>query len=689
MPPYLARVSLLCVFSLARLAAAEAPPATGVWTSLTNPKGDKDFRLDRLPALFVPAGTPASPWLAPGPFTATWNGAFQLKERSRLSFSFSGRGSAKLTIGEKVVWEKSGDDLASLGESEMTRLNAGSQPFTLTYTAPATGDAQFRLYWKERAAFPRESVPPTAFAPGDAPAPEVTDRLLAREGRRLFGEHHCSKCHQPDKAFEPGSLPELTQDAPHLLAPGDRYQKEWLAAWLLDPAALKPSARMGQLLHNLPKEDASKAAADIAAFLSTQSIPGFLQAPPAASGPEALALGAHLFGTLGCIGCHTLPSDATPDPEGRRVPLAHVSEKWKDGALAAFLLNPARFHAWTRMPDFGFKPAEAAALAAWLQSESAKAPRPAPASPLPAGDAAKGRELVKSLNCAACHPGAEAPEKNPAPTLATIFKSDWTAKGCAAPADKAGKAPLMHINETDRAALAAFAKAGPASLLRDTAAEFAERQVKTLQCNVCHNRDAGFSLLDGLSPSAAHLIDEKRIVSHVDQSRPQLTYIGEMLQPAYLATVLAGQPDGSTARVRPWLASRMPKFVSRAAALARGLTTQHGVNPAEPAPKPGSDPALATVGQQLAAKDGFSCVTCHAVGKDAAVAAFEVEGVNLSLAKTRLREEYYKRWMWDPARITPATKMTRFTPTEGASSRPELNADIQAQYQALWEWMLK
>ena len=32
---------------------------------------------------------------------------------------------------------------------------------------------------------------------------------------------------------------------------------------------------------------------------------------------------------------------------------------------------------------------------------------------------------------------------------------------------------------------------------------------------------------------------------------------------------------------------------------------------------------------------------------------------------------------------------TRYTPVEGASSRPELDADINAQYQAIWDWLLK
>ena len=58
------------------------------------------------------------------------------------------------------------------------------------------------------------------------------------------------------------------------------------------------------------------------------------------------------------------------------------------------------------------------------------------------------------------------------------------------------------------------------------------------------------------------------------------------------------------------------------------------------------DPALAKDGQKLVGKDGgFSCVSCHGVGRVQAADVFDSEGINLAWSAERLLPHFYRRWV--------------------------------------------
>jgi hypothetical protein len=70
-----------------------------------------------------------------------------------------------------------------------------------------------------------------------------------------------------------------------------------------------------------------------------------------------------------------------------------------------------------------------------------------------------------------------------------VASSDFT-KACVATDDNArGKAPDFALSPGQRAALAAFAASGTASLHNDVPTEYAERSIRRLQCTACHTRD--------------------------------------------------------------------------------------------------------------------------------------------------------------------------------------------------------
>jgi mono/diheme cytochrome c family protein len=185
--------------------------------------------------------------------------------------------------------------------------------------------------------------------------------------------------------------------------------------------------------------------------------------------------------------------------------------------------------------------------------------------------------------------------------------------------------------------------------------------------------------------------DTKGLIAHiqganekVDQTRPQLTFVGEMLHASYLENIITGT---ASPRPRPWLDMRMPAFHSRANSLATGLARLHGVEPGKP-DTPAPDAALAEIGKKLAGTEGFGCNTCHGIGEVKATAAFEVEGINFALSHERLRKEWFIRWMDNPASITPSTKMPRYS-EDGQSQRPELEGDALKQFDAIWNYLQK
>lgn len=631
--------------------------------------GAKDTRADRLPALLVKAGEAPTPFLAPGEFTTTWTGKLVLQERLRLTFSFEGEGSAVLSIGGKEVLKEEG--ALGTAESDRLRLNRGEHEISITYRSKPDGSARFRLFWKEQRAFPKQSVPPTVFT---AEVPE--DPL--REGRRLFAENHCSKCHMPTNGLGDKPMPELTELGPLLFATGTRLNEEWLARWIADPSALRPDTRMPTLV-DASTDEGRQQASDLAAWLMTLKI----GETPAAPDKALAEKGGEHFHRLGCAACHSRPDQPSLDETHGRVPLHHVAAKFQPGALTEFLKKPDTYYAHIGMPDFRLSDEEASSLAAWLLESSSKTPVPeGPA--FPKGDAAKGAALANTLHCGTCHAGSGIPDTS-VPPLHAIFEKDWAAAGCVS-GKHGGKVPKLAIDDKERAALVAFSKKGQAPLTRHVPAEYASAKLETLNCTSCHGMDGKGSLLDSVH------VDTAGLVAHVqgeneklDQSRPHLTFIGEMLHASYLESIISGTV---TERPRPWLDMRMPAYRGYASGLAEGLARVHGVEPGKPdAPAP--DASLASIGKQLVGAEGFGCTTCHGIGPVKPTAAFEVEGVNFALSHERLRKEWFMRWMDNPFSVTPSTKMPRYS-ENGESQRTDvLEGDAEKQFEAIWNYILK
>jgi len=618
----------LCLLLVGVAGGADAP--TGLRLKLSA-GGESTVKVVPNVHLFVPAGESASPLLPAGQTAAEWTGYINADLRGDYRFKAAASGPLRMEVNGKVII--AGD--ASKPSPEI-RLNKGPNSLKVTFAGSTEGDSFVRLLWSEYG-FLWEPIHGSHLTRD----PDDADLVHAREvlaGRELFLEGRCAQCHSTGIR---NGIPELAMDAPSFEGIGSRRHAPWMAKWILNPKAERKTAQMPVMLHGGQSVESAEA---MAAFLGslTDGDAGLTDKPPADGDPEYLMLAYH------CVGCHTLPGSSERDP--RRISLDLVNEKFPPGHLAAFLLEPTKHYHWRRMPDFGMTKEEAVTLAAFLRGKApivqAKAPDPKLLG--------KGRELVQSVGCLSCHELEGADNRLKSGSLATVREG---VDGCLSGAAN-GKTPFFGFSEAERQALVAFMESDLNSLQRHVPVEFAERQTKNLQCTKCHGQLEGF---------------------------PPLERLGGKLKPEYMAEMIAGETEYSP---RPWLDQVMPSFKTFAADIALGLAHAHGYPSATPKEKK-TDPKLAKIGRQLVGvHGGFSCISCHGVGDLQPTQVFEAEGVNLAMPARRLQKDYFIRWVLNPLKIEPQTKMPVYFGEDGTSPMFDvLDGNSMQQLEAFWQYM--
>ena len=128
---------------------------------------------------------------------------------------------------------------------------------------------------------------------------------------------------------------------------------------------------------------------------------------------------------------------------------------------------------------------------------------------------------------------------------------------------------------------------------------------------------------------------------------------------------------------------------ARAKDLAAGLAMGHGHAPVTPVEKGPVNAQLAETGRALVGVDGgFSCVACHGVKNRDPLQVFEAQGVNFSRVDERLHSEYFLRWMLDPLRVDPQTRMPDYFDDDARSVLVDvLEGDAKKQIEAIRQYL--
>ena len=625
--------------------------------------------------LYVEGGQAATPFLPPGKFTAVFEGSINGDLRANYLFKAEELGGAlKLEINGKLVL----DATAPNALSESVQINKGANAVRATFTSAGSGDSALRVGWTEKGTnanpIPNSIITHTV-------TPELQKAQLVYEGRELFMENRCAKCHT-EKFTSP--VPELAMDAPAFDGLGARRNYEWLAKWILDPKSTRASVHMPKLLHGAKaKEDAEAMAAYLSSWNVESPVPMVKRAAPFGhnskatdeiakrSGVGAKAVGEEnatpadsnherkpIFQRLHCVSCHNAPDQSETD--AAKISLKHVGAKFSAGKLAEFLKSPEQHFAWIRMPNFKLADAEAKELSEFLLKHADKAE--AKAAPTDKAVIERGQLLVQSAGCLSCHTASKLENKFTAPALAKLMKEP---KGCLAEKrDAQSKAPDFSFSAKEREALAAFVKTDFASLARHSPLEFAARETRL---DIVLIEPAGIELVPGFE------------------------VLGGKLKPEWAAAFIGGEPFKVRADIHPkgepWVDARMPTFKSRAKLLAEAMAMQQGYAPKT---RDGGaiDEEAAKIGHKMIGKDnGLSCISCHAVNDAPALEVFESEGVNFGLTGARLLKPYFFRWMRAPLAVDPQTKMPGYFEDGKSALTDYYEGDAEKQINALYEYI--
>ncbi|MBL8756388.1 MAG: c-type cytochrome [Planctomycetes bacterium] len=644
----------------------QAPMASGAKLTIerlgpADAKPQKHTQRARLLSLAVERGETATPFVQPGQFRATFEAMVVLPARDRCRFRLDGRGAIKFTVNGEPVLAEALRPGKPIETKDAIRLKKGENKLQIEFESTAMGDGQFRLYWSG-GDFGFEPIPPERlqWAADDA---DVLRGEQLRQGHGLFAERRCARCHEfGERRVGESAYGELDQAGPDLRQAGARLQADWIAAWLHAPRSFRADATMPKPT-TTPQENA-----DIAAWLASLS-------PPAAAltfAPDAVEQGKARFRQLGCVACH-VPAGELPG-EGAlatRIPLQHVPAKWHPQALVEYLQEPRRFHPHVRMPNLRLSLEEATHTAAFLLSSQK------PELPATKGDPIAGKHTAQKHGCVVCHALDLPVPDRPYPRLANLDAS----KGCLA--EQPEKAPDHGFTAEQRAALTAYLPFADSAPFHRSPLDYATRHLVADRCTACHALDGKPSTWAQWAAREGAGTPLPKEQDPVAQGLPALTWVGSKLQPSWIERFVLGQEKSP----RPWLTARMPSFPHDGTPIAHGLVREHGYGQAdEPVAPPNAQ--LGLHGERLLGQGtGFACTNCHALGDKPAAQVFEREGIELITARGRLRHEYYTRWLRDPVRLDPDSRMPNFAPGGKSAFTDVLGGDGAQQFEAIWQYL--
>jgi cytochrome c553 len=472
------------------------------------------------------------------------------------------------------------------------------------------------------------------------------NRFHAREpsaegGRLLFNELGCVNCHI-------GTTGLPTRHGPNLGSVTQRVRVDWFRNFLATPSITHEGTTMPQLL---PSDD-DNAVEAVRHYLG--SLPAKPYRPKQSRHVNAVR-GGDLFHTLGCVACHA-PRRNFQRPDGkpgdvnsahRSVGFPALREKYVLSSLAEFLLDPLKVRPDGRMPRIKMEEQDAVDIAGYLLNFQGSDGREAETLSVFAPDPAlveRGRALVTSLRCAACH--FDLP-REPRGQKVPLRRQ---AGGCLSAASTAN-VPRYELSRAQRTALTQYLRR------RDEEPSVKETATLTLQalnCAACHQRDGQ----GGPDPAReAYFLGDPNL-GDTGRYPPPLTGVGRKLHPEWLGKVLAGSH-----RVRPYLRTKMPVYGSATAGLA-ALLAEADSKTETPLPS-GDD----TAGRKLiGAASGLACITCHRWGQRPALG---IQALDLSNLGQRLQPGWLREYLIDPAAYRPGTLMPSFWP-EGKSANQEI-----------------
>lgn len=571
--------------------------------------------------------------------------------------------------------------------------------------------------------------------------PAGVSRGAVRRGEALFHSIGCAACHgdqreitkiesirkglvpapsedDEDESEEKKSNPVEGYSNPAFAMPlgklDEKYTLSSLITFLQDPHAVRPSGRMPSL--NLKPEESR----DIASYLlkdvkvkanihfdyyegSWENLPDFSQLTPKDSGETtdfsvSVSPRNELFG-LRFSGFLQIPAAGRykfflSSDDGARLLIDGAVVVDNDGVHPAgfrdgttrlrkgsheVVVEYFEFHGQEELavevegPDF---PRQPMATLVTLTAEAVSTDEPA-AVPASAELVSRGREAFATLGCAACHQFGNGDQRVTALNKVPKFAELKTSGGCLAE-QPSPAVPAFAVTKQQRDDITAALNAAREPQKEDGDPKDEIRQVMmTMNCYACHSRDS----LGGVAEPMNHVFVGS-IPEMGDEGRlpPSLDGAGDKLNEDWLKKIMN---DG--AKDRPYMATRMPKFgdAPAKALVARFIatdqkTTVEPVTMTEPNHRVKADARLLVGDQSL------SCIKCHTFDKYEAIG---LQSLDMTTMTRRLRRDWFHRYLLDPQKYRPGTRMPAAWPNGRTIVPDVLGGNSAMQIEAIWDYL--
>jgi mono/diheme cytochrome c family protein len=295
----------------------------------------------------------------------------------------------------------------------------------------------------------------------------------------------------------------------------------------------------------------------------------------------------------------------------------------------------------------------------------------------------QGRRLFASVGCANCHQldddGAPVESSLAAKPLSELRDGEHACLRAAGEMQHAARRRTPHFELTrgQRDDLASLLTASAGATGPPSAAETIHATFTAFNCLACHSRNG----VGGPEP-ARNTLFQTTIPEMGDEGRvpPPLDGVGDKLTDAWLNHVLQNGADD-----RPYMLTRMPAFrPSNAAQLASAFVELDRPAPTEwPA---GIEPQhrLKSTGRELVGDQALACIKCHTFGPHRATG---IQSIDLLTMHRRLREDWFRRYLFDPQQYRSGTRMPTGFPNGIATIKDKYDGEPQQQIGAIWEYL--
>lgn len=284
----------------------------------------------------------------------------------------------------------------------------------------------------------------------------------------------------------------------------------------------------------------------------------------------------------------------------------------------------------------------------------------------------RGKELFQVTGCANCHSMTADHVATSHSKSIALDQANRNA-GCLAPMPN--KAPNYFLSDKQREAIQQWlanykSMDDPESKIQLRMAQF--------NCFACHERN-GFGGIEQqnlplFTTTIPEMGDEGRIP-------PRLTGVGDKLREEFLVEVLK-----QGVRHRPYMKVRMPNYHNSPADMVAWFVKQDRPSEERVAklPHDETDIRALAAGRKLAGTKGLSCAQCHTFGN---VAATGIQALDMQLMTKRVRSEWFFRYLLDPIKYRPGTRMPNSFP-EGQSVYKQIyEGNAEHQIASLWLYL--